>query len=67
MRTTLISQLRAERNMTQEDASRAIGCARSTVAKWEAGHSRGSYRLLYRAGIIFDAPWHRLLTLTEQR
>lgn len=55
-----IKELRAEKNMKQEDVAKKIGCSTSMVALIETGKRKMPVDLAKKIGSAFGIPWHTL-------
>ena len=64
---TLIKELRAERNMTQQQLADAVGVSSRTIISIEKGQYNPSLMLAYRLARIFGTSVEELCCLEENR
>ncbi len=62
---TLIKELRAERNMTQQQLADAVGVSSRTIISIEKGQYNPSLMLAYRLARVFDTSVEELCCLEE--
>ena len=62
---TLIKELRAERNMTQQQLADAVGVSSRTIISIEKGQYNPSLMLAYRMARVFDVSVEELCCLEE--
>ena len=64
---TLIKELRAERNMTQQQLADAVGVSSRTIISIEKGQYNPSLMLAYRLARVFGTSVEELCCLEENR
>ena len=60
-----IKQLRAERNLTQDDLAKVAGVSRKTIVYLEKGEYVPSLQLAWRIAKLFDQPIESIFTFYE--
>lgn len=63
--TTRIRELRAAKNLTQEELAEAVGVVRQTIAYLERGDYMPSLLLAHRIAAYFNLPIHKVFTFTK--
>lgn len=63
----LISQLRKERNLSQEDFAQMIGCTKQTISNYERNTRKPDYETLEAIADVFNVPMSFFLSEEEQR
>lgn len=63
----LISQLRKERGLSQEDFAQVIGCTKQTISNYERNTRKPDYETLEAIADVFNVPMSFFLSEEEQR
>ncbi|MDE6398101.1 MAG: helix-turn-helix transcriptional regulator [Clostridiales bacterium] len=63
MFSTRLKELREERQLSQKDISRKLGCAVSTYANWEQGRTEPSIYDIYNLLWVFDIEANELFNV----